>query len=264
MLLTAGCSFVWGDELDGYNTEPPSHWHLTFTHLLAEKLAMPYENMGMCGSSNHRIFRDVIDHLHDPTKENPTHMVIIWSAWQRSEIVEEMAVERENDIGIRRSLDHTQFSPQRVEVLNKGRRKRHLMDYYNGLYDSKTDIGHGITKMKSMEVICDAMGIQLVQGVFHGRCWQNILKILQNQPSTRGSDDALRSEYVPEFAHWLKNSIKSLKDTSRVGLGKSLSLFSIGYRLDDLKPYQHPGEKSQVVFADFLYEQFQLMEQPNK
>ena len=260
MLLTAGCSFVWGDELDGFDTDPPSHWHLTFTHLLAEKLGLEYINMGLCGSCNDRIFRDVMDHLHNPNKPNPTHMVIMWSAWQRAEMVEECDEQRAKILAFGRPLDHTQYSPLRLKVLNKGPRRDVLSEYYGKYYDSKTDISHGITKMKAMEVMCDALGIKLVQGVFHGRCWQNIIKVLTNTASQQDTDDRNIAEYVPEFAHWLKTSVNSLKDTSRVGLGRHKALHELGMELDDLKEFEHPGERTQVVFADFLHDQFKLMQ----
>lgn len=263
MLLTAGCSFVWGDELEGFDNDPPTHWDLTFTSLLAKKMDMEYVNLGLCGSCNDRIFRDVLDRLHGP-EQNPTHMVILWSAWQRNEIVEEMSKERELSVGVNRPYDHTQYSPYRMNVIGRGPRRELLKQYYENYYDSKTDISHGITKMKAMEVICDAMGIKLIQGVFHGRCFQNILKVLTNTPSKPDSDDRTIQEYVPEFASWLKTSIASLKDTSRVGMGKHKSLFSIGAELGDLKPHDHPGEKSQVVFADFLYDLFKQIDDQEK
>ena len=43
MLLTAGCSFVWGDELDGFDQDPPTHQRLTFTHLCGE-IGVDYVN----------------------------------------------------------------------------------------------------------------------------------------------------------------------------------------------------------------------------
>lgn len=259
MLLTSGCSFVWGDELEGFDNEPPTHQHLTFTHLLAEKMGMEYVNQGMCGSSNDRIFRDVIDYLHDPNRENPTHMVIMWSAWQRNEMVEELDADIPY-LGTDRPLDHTQFSPLRLHWLANIPRRKVLEPYYGQYYDSKTDISHGITKMKTMEVLCDSLGIKLIQGVFHGRNYQNILKVLTNTPSHPDTDDRNIVEYVPEFAHWLKRSLKSLKDTSRVGLGKHKDLNTLAGELDDVKEFYHPGERTQVVFADFLYDQFKKLD----
>ena len=52
MLLTAGCSFVWGDELEGFDQDPPTHWGLTFTSIVARKLGIDYENRGVCGACN--------------------------------------------------------------------------------------------------------------------------------------------------------------------------------------------------------------------
>jgi len=259
MLLTAGCSFVWGDELEGFDNDPPTHWDLTFTHLLADKLQMPYVNLGMCGSSNDRIFRDVIDHLHDPEKENPSHIVIMWSAWQRAELIEEQPASRLKTMGLTAPLDHIQFSPFRISVLNPGRRRELLTEYYEKHYDSKTDISHGVTKMKTMEVICKSLGIKLIQGAFHGRMFQNILRVLTNTPSQENTDDRNIAEYVPEFAAWLKQSISSLDDSSRVGLGRHKDLFSIGVAIDDLKEFDHPGERSQVIFADFLHHEFEKL-----
>lgn len=259
MLLTSGCSFVWGDELEGFDNDPPTHWHLTFTHILAEKMGMEYINQGICGSCNDRIFRDVVDYLHDPDKENPTHMVIMWSAWQRNELVEEFDPSKP-DLGSDRPLDHTQFSPLRLHWLINRPRRKILEPYYKQYYDSKTDISHGITKMKAMEVMCEALGIKLIQGVFHGRNYQNILKVLTNTPSRPDTDDRNIVEYVPEFVNWLKKSVGSLKDTSRVGLGKHKDLHTLANELDDFKEFYHPGEKTQEVFADFLYDQFSKLD----
>ena len=37
MILFNGCSFVWGDELPGYDDSPPSHIPLRFSTKLAAK-----------------------------------------------------------------------------------------------------------------------------------------------------------------------------------------------------------------------------------
>jgi hypothetical protein len=256
MLLTAGCSFVWGDELPGFDSDPPTHWEYTWTHLLAEKLGMEYINMGMCGSCNDRIFRDVVDHLHNPDKENPTHMVVIWSAWHRQEIVEEMPWSREVAVGVNRPLEATQFSPQRIGVIGKGRRRDILSEYYDGAYDVKTDIMHDITKMKTIELLCKSLGIKLLQGTFHGRCWNNIIKILSQIPSEPTADDQHFAEYVPEYANWLKKSLSSLDDNSRIGLGRGVSLFNWAVDIDDLCEFDHPGVQTQIEYAEYLHNKF--------
>lgn len=61
---------------------------------------------------------------------------------------------------------------------------------------------------------------------------------------------------MPDYKQWLKDSIGSLEDTSRVGMGRGKDLYTLCIEGDDMKPYGHPGEKTQVVFTDFLYEKF--------
>lgn len=248
MLLTSGCSFVWGDELEGFDQNPPTHEKLTFTYQLAQKLGLQYVNQGMCGSSNDRIFRDLVGYLTDPRNETPTHMVVIWSAWQRAEFVEPMTVGRETEMCLNRPHEFTQFSPHRVNVLSNAtfetrHRRRFYEEYFETCYDPKTDIAHDITKMKAIQAIADGLGIKLVQGVFHKNSWSNVLSCIQD-PET------------PEYAKWLHQSIRDLPKTSRIGLGRYKDLYSIAEELDDIKPHSHPGERSQVVFTDQLFNIF--------
>jgi hypothetical protein len=253
MLLTAGCSFVWGDELKGFDDNPPTHWPFTFTHLLAGKMAMPYINLGSCGAGNDKIFREVTDYLHNPRHETPvTHIVVMWSAFQRAEVVEYMPKERE--IKIQRHDDVTQFSPLRTSGIYNRNKRRVMNDWFDNAYDSRTDVMHTLTKMKTLELLCDSMGIKLVQGFFHKRCWSNIMSILRdNGPD---EDDTLVAGSMPLYTSWLKNSIIDLKPTSRVGAGKGKDLYTIAIENDDLRPHGHPGEKTQVIFSDFLYKKF--------
>jgi hypothetical protein len=253
MLLTAGCSFVWGDELKGFDNNPPTHWPLTFTHILAGKMAMPYINLGSCGAGNDKIFREVTDYLHHPRQETPvTHIVVIWSAFQRAELVEYMPKERE--IKIQRQGDVTQFSPLRTEGIYDLNKRRVMNDWFDTAYDSRTDVMHTLTKMKTLELLCDSMDIKLVQGFFHRRCWSNIMAILRN--SVSDEDDKSSSKSMPLYISWLKDSIADLKPTSRVGAGKGKDLYTIAIENNDLKTYGHPGEKSQVIFSDFLHKKF--------
>ena len=249
MLLTTGCSFVWGDELEGFDKDPATHFHLTFTHILAKKMDMPYMNQGVCGSSNDRIFRDLIDYLSDPSKKKPTHMVVMWSAWQRMEIAEPMSKERETEMGLNRPDGFTQFSPERIPVLsNATRQTRHrrelLEEYFNTCYDSRTDLSHHLTKMKTIQLLADSLGIKLIQGTFHNRCWSNIIA-------------KLRTKDLPQYNNWLLKTLKSLPETSKVGLGtKYPDLFTITNEVGDIKPYGHPGEETQKVFAQQLFDMF--------
>lgn len=255
MLLTAGCSFVWGDELEGFDNNPPTHQHLTFTHILAEKLGVEYVNRGFCGASNDKIFREVTDWLHNHPEERPTHMVVMWSAFQRAELVEYMPAER--DVKIGRQNDVTQFSAMRTECIYD-RRKRAVMErLYEEAYDSRTDVMHTLSMMKTLELLCEGLGIQLIQGFFHKRCWSNIMAILRNE--NLDVDDDIReadTSSMPEYQSWLKDAIKNLNVNSRIGAGRGKDLFTLALENDDLKPHGHPGEKTQVVFADILYDKF--------
>ena len=257
MLLTAGCSFVWGDELEGFDDEPPTHWPLTFTHQLAEKLGIDYANRGVCGACNEKIFREVTDYLH----ENPnkvTHMVVMWSALQRKEVVEYMPPDRQVKIG--RQNDVTQFSSLRTDCIYNHQKRELWKKWYDEAYDSKTDIMHMLVMMKNLEVIERASGIQLIQGMFHSRNWSNILSVLTDKVPDETGYDVLpfdsRIDNIPDYKKWLKDALGSLEDTSRVGLGRGKDLFTLCLELDDMKPYGHPGERTQVVFTDFLYEKF--------
>ena len=255
MLLTAGCSFVWGDELDGFDNNPPTHQHLTWTHLLAEKLGVEYVNRGVCGASNDKIFREVTDWLHNHPEERPTHMVVMWSAFQRAEVVEYMPDER--DVKIGRQNDVTQFSAMRTECIYD-RRKRDVMDrWYEEAYDSRTDVMHTLSMMKVLELLCEGLGIQLIQGFFHKRCWSNIMAILRNE-SLHSDDDIRKADTssMPDYQRWLKDAIKNLHVNSRIGAGRGKDLFSLSLEVGDIKPHGHPGEETQVVFADMLYDRF--------
>jgi hypothetical protein len=257
MLMTAGCSFVWGDELEGFDNDPATHWELTFTHLLGQKLGIEHKNLGICGACNDKIFRQATDFLH----ENPgrvTHMVIMWSALQRKELVEYMPPKRQVKIG--RQNDVTQFSSLRTDCIYSDQKRSRWQDWYDNAYDSKTDILHMLVMMKNMEVIARAAGIKLIQGSFHQRNWSNILSVLTDKLPPDSQFARLpfdsRIDNIPEYKQWLKDSIGNLDDNSRVGMGRGKDLYTLAIEGDDLKPHGHPGEKTQVVFTDFLYEKF--------
>ena len=72
-------------------------------------------------------------------------------------------------------------------------------------------------------------------------------------------DDDIReanTSSMPDYQRWLKDAIKNLHVNSRIGAGRGKDLFSLSLEVGDIKPYGHPGEKTQVVFADMLYDRF--------
>lgn len=263
MLLTAGCSFVWGDELKGFDDEPPTHWEYTFTDILAKKMGIDYVNLGICGAGNEQIFRRVTDYLHNNSDQHITHMVVLWSAWQRKEWVEYQPPERH--VKIARELDVTQFSSLRTKNIYTDKIRESYDDWYDRCYDSRTDIMHTLTKMKTLELLCDSRGIRLIQGMFHQRNYFNIMALLTNAPYAEGFPihPDMQIDKVPEYKKWLLDSLGSLKTSSRVGLGgkgKMKDLYTLGMENNDIKEFGHPGEKTNSQYADLLFETFGKIE----
>ena len=116
---------------------------------------------------------------------------------------------------------------------------------------------HTLSMMKALELLCEGLGIQLIQGFFHKRCWSNIMAILRNE--NLHSDDDIRktdTSSMPDYQRWLKDAIKNLHVNSRIGAGRGKDLYTLAIEGDDIKPHGHPGEKTQVIFADMLYDRF--------
>lgn len=256
MLLTAGCSFVWGDELPGFEDTPPTHWEYTFTHKLASHLNIDYVNKGSCGASNNKIFRDVIDHLHGD-EENPTHMVILWSAWQRAELCEDISDDIEGHLNIRRDLNMSQYSPDRLWNIQNKTSRVTLQPYYELGYDSRTDLIHGLTKMKTIELLCDSLGIKLLQGVFHKRMWSNILTTIK--PSMLPDFEEVSPMGVVSMTNWIRESVGSLNDNSRLGMGRHIDMYSMTEKNGDLQEHGHPGVQTNEEYASVLHSLFQKL-----
>lgn len=248
MLLTNGCSFVWGDELKGYDTNPPSHYNLTFTHHLSKKLKTEYVNLATCGACNDKIFRDVIDYLLDPTKENPTHMVILWSAWQRDETAENRTAGWEDEVGIKRYQCMSQFSPARMHHI-KPELETLLSPALEKMDVLRTKITHHVSFMKSMELLCDSMGIKLIQGSFHSRMRGNMMQAVHPRFH---KTDAPWTEWID----YTNDSIRSLKDTSRLGLGKFIDFYTFADKDFEIRPYGHPDEDAHKAWSQYLYDIF--------
>lgn len=263
MLLTAGCSFVWGDELDGYDNAPPTHWKHTFTDILAKKMGIDYVNLGRCGAGNEQIFRLITDHLHNYPDQPITHMVVLWSAWQRKEWVEYQPSER--DVKIARELDVTQFSSLRTHNLYTKKIRESVDDWFERCYDTRTDIMHTLSKMKMIELLCEARGIKLIQGSFHRRNWSNVMAILTDAELAKGVPihPDMQISKVPEYREWLVSSLGKLKSTSRVGMGNKSpvpDLYTLGISNNDIKEFGHPGEKANAQYANLLFEMFTKIE----
>lgn len=240
LLVTNGCSFVWGDELHGYNDDPPSHYDLTFTHHLGRRMRLPYRCIANCGNGNDKIFRDTIEYLSDPNNEQPTHMVILWSAWKRQEHVESADdVNRKSNI---QSFDNvTQWSPERVTNLGEDCWGA-VNSYCNNMYDVRTSILQHLTHMVSMQTLCKAKGIKLIQGIFHHRCKDNLLDVI-SKDQRKGYED---------YQSKITKLVSLLDQTSRLGLGLHTDMYTLANDLNDVKPYGHPGEQTHEEYGKLL------------
>lgn len=240
MLLTNGCSFVWGDELPGCYENPPNHFQHTFTSHLGNHLGLNSVILGACGAGNDYIFRTTIEWLADKTKPQPTHMVILWTAWQREENLDARIIDLGRDRQeVQLQADMVQFSEERVHNLHPSRQGA-AFRYYNDVYDSGVSVLYTVSKMIAIQTICEERGIKLLQGVFHERCFNNMKHQLK-----RGR--------VPQYKKELKKQIRLLNKTSRIGLGAYQDFYSMARENNDVMKYSHPGLKTHLRYAKYLY-----------
>ena len=245
-LLTCGCSFVWGDELPGCYDNPPTHQKLTFTYHLAKKLGVKPLNIAACGNGNEKIFRDTIEAL--AKNDDITHVVVLWSAWQRNELAEgEHELDhKEYEMKVQRSDWMTQFSADRINWL-ASKRWGAMHQWYNICQTYKTDVIHGLAFMLALQDLGDAKGIKLVHGVFHERNLENIRMIyMTNRPEWQ------------DYTTKISDMFGRLRKSSRVGLGVGDDLYSLSReKIGDLKFNGHPGEESHSYYAELLHHLFQ-------
>jgi len=246
MLLTNGCSFVWGDELEGFDHDPPTHQKHTFTHKLAKLLGLPYENLARCGNGNDKIFRDVIVRLSDESLPTPTHVVILWSAWQRMETACRSGRHQYVRGHINPDYCMVQFSEERSIYTDESCWGA-ITKYYNEFYTVRTSIIQQLSYMIAMQKLCDEMGIKLIQGAFHVRLLYNLSLCLSNtSPEWR------------EYNEKISSMISILRKTSRIGLGEWIDMRNLATETEGfyLKPQGHPCEGTHHEYAKLLHHIF--------
>jgi hypothetical protein len=239
MLVTNGCSFVWGDELEGFMEG--EHEHLTFTHHLADHLGMEYRNISSCGNCNAKIFRDTINEMEH--NHEITHMVIIWSAWQRDEVAESHPPNYEEEMKIQRFQCMTQISPSRLHFTHRKLQKV-LDPFYDVINVERNGIMHTLTYMHAMKLLCEAKGIKLIQGGFHERMWVNYLDCFTRMMN-KGKNWGKNNDYI-------KDRMEALPDHHRVGLGRYVDMFSMARSKFKIKPFGHPDEDTHREYANLL------------
>lgn len=251
MLLTNGCSFVWGDELEGCYDDPPTHWPHTFTHKLAELLGgMEYINLGTCGGGNDKIFRDTVRYLSNPDNKKPTHMVILWSGWSRAEMAEHWTEDQEIVAKVQRFDGMSQFSPERINNLLEHKWGPTMM-FYETSYELRTDIQHGLDKMVAMQLLADSMNIKLIQGCFH--------HMMKDQMAGTISETASTGMYT-KWAKSVRKSMELLRKESKVGLSHWQDMYSMALERFSTKEGNHPDEDTHTEYANLLNHIFTQME----
>ena len=262
MLLTSGCSFVWGDELEGCHNNPPTHWDKTFTHILAEDMGLEYSCLATCGASNHKIFRDLINWFSgiqpscaykNATPKDTTHMVVLWSDLSRNELPYEI---EESKLGHyhyanKRYDNITQYNARTVQPVKyfEERIKRTISENHRLVDNNYRRLCiQFLPYMLSIQELCKANDIQLIQGNFHASNWRKFLAIVK---SCEGNE--LMSEY--DIA--LKLMLGKLDDHSRIGMGKyqCFNTFTNDSKFPErqLNLFNHPNEVAHKDYAKYLH-----------
>lgn len=264
MLVTFGCSFVWGDELEGHDTFPCSHWKRTFSEKLGKKLGLETKIVAQMGNSNDKIFRDVISYIHDPSNKKPTHMVVVWSHPNRKEVAlnkqynpEELKIGHRIDSkgkrhrwSIRFQQNMHQFGPSRPEWVDQ-RKLPIIGNYYNELWNEHTAVMDLLTKMQSLEMICRSSNIKLIQCQY-AQFTRDILTQCM---------DKNRFLHMLPWRNHVELILKGLTKESKVGLLPDNRLgFDMNTRANKLGKtlrYGHPDELVHTWYANKLHKIFE-------
>lgn len=266
MLLLNGCSFVWGDELEGYDNNPPTHHPHTFAHKLADKLGVEYVNLARCGNCNEKIFRDVMTYL--TTEEKPSHLMVLWSDPIRKEQL--LEVYDESEPNVPRQISMTQWHENRWQDLElsmsptiarnfsrheiymehtRFKRAKRVVDSYFSVF--ATPITHQLTMMLAIQKLADEMGIKVVQGVFHTLV-RTQLKRFTNRVD-RSKDTC--GEQLVDWREWVSDTLGTIRPECQLGLVEGATLWDKqGDR--PLKKEGHTDEQSHTEYAEYLFEVF--------
>ena len=234
--LFNGCSFVWGDELkDPMNSR--------FSKLLSDKINMQEINLSLKGGSNDRIFRTTMDYLQ--TSPKPDIMIIVWSGIDRFEYIDVMEKDQHDEY-------YLQCSPSRINQTEYRRLKPHLIGYMLRILDDYKRSIDTINKMCGIQLICETMGIPLLQYQFTNR-HRDIMGILSTKKPFNEREESLQKYY--------KSKVDYLKPYSCLGLKDFNDLLGMSIEIGDVDIwngfYGHPLEKSQIMFADMMIKELE-------
>ena len=248
ILVSNGCSFVYGDELRGSREIPPSHDGYTFTHLLSSKLDVKYKNLAGNGASNQKIFRTTTEFLQN-TNQKVDYLVIIWSSWGRLELSEPFEIEGNTQINIIQETNMNQIIPSHKSTsfiwqdnnTERPTRRNIIEAYYNEVYTMQTAITHTLMYMRSIQQLCDSMGIKVVQGIIHQGMYSNLLATMK-----------MDREDWKDYQSYVAESLAYLRPECKMGLGEYIDLYRLGSTKYTIYPGGHPDEDTQLEYAELI------------
>ena len=257
MLLVNGCSFTYGEELPGWTTG--DHFPQTWGGQLGKRLNTEVVNLSMGGASNDRIFRTTMEYLHNPVKGLPTHMVIMWSDMFRREVaVENISHEDRHimhDTGyvspnqeIFVNPHGTQDVQQRIQWEWEHRPKfRRNLDL---LFPPQHVLMQQLVFMQTIEMLCEAKGIRLIQDIFHDVARRVILRTFEVSEESGG------------YKKWLpytKGILNRLKYPSRWWIDEEnwqYNLRQLALAGSGVYQGRHPKADTYEKYAEILFSKF--------
>ena len=269
MLLTTGCSVVYGAELDEKNWYSEEHWEKTFSHHLSKHLGVDYTCLAKCGNSNHKIFRDLMQWFIDDNVSstsfdqntrlsNCTHMVVLWSHVDRDEFFsfKNLGIEKvEQRLTDSSDMCLRQYQKNGLnvhEILTENQRKT-LDDFNKEFRNFELDMIRTCVYMQTIQMLCENHNIKLIQGFMDDSPYLKLLKSFK-----KNEGEPKRKIYYSRLKKNMNRMLKTLKKNSRIGLGRPYprSFYSI-LGDDDILKYGHPNSEKHKEYARYLYRIFQ-------
>lgn len=251
MLYANGCSFVWGDELEGCYDDPPTHQHLTFVSHIAKKLDIPLVNNATCGASNHKIFRDTMLWLSSEKSEKCTHVIILMSAWGRNELPYDILPEEELQYSVPIYDSIIQYSNLRIENIGYLEKDhKNILEAYLQFQrqtNNREFISQQLSYMIAIDQICKSRGIKLIMGSFHIKNWRDLINVARKKR---------KGGTIKQWVDLVGGMLAKLPKNSRIGLGVGEDMYDFCSKRDALRPHGHPDEKGHALYADYLLENF--------
>ena len=217
-LLTNGCSFTWGAELDDRE--------LRFGRLLSRKLNCNLVDISENGSSNERILRTTFDYLRNPNTDLENLMVVIgWSGISRTEYFTGGWVK----------MTPTMIGTNEVAT-----------NYYSYMQSKQQDNLKFYNQVLLLQLWLEKHNVKY----FMFRIDDGQTKMMIKDGSQREVVDGFDTEYLTEsqvksinldnFPSYIDNDYTFREFALRNGGG--------------LKPGRHPDEKSHELFTEHIYE----------